>query len=77
MAKVKTHWTKTSPFGDYRMTRDRISARTNKTTQVIRQARALGVSGKHAGSKPLGRLLRGIRTVEMSIQAMKAKAKKS
>ena len=77
MAKVKTHWTKTTPFGDYGMTHDRLSARTNKITQVIRQAKALGVCGKHAGSKPLDRLLNGIRTVEMAVQAMKAAAKKS
>ena len=60
MAKIKEHWKKTSPFGDYLKTPDRLNAKKNKQTMVIREARALYVTGKHTGSKPVNKLLQGI-----------------
>lgn len=63
MAKFKTHWKKTTPFGDYNQTPDRVNARTNRCVQMIREAKALYVCGKHAGSKPLKRLAKGLARV--------------
>lgn len=60
MAKIKTHWVKTTPFGNYENTPDRLDARTNNQVHIIREARALGIIGKHAGSKPTSKLLKGI-----------------
>lgn len=68
MAKIKKHWEKTTPFGDYGMTHDRLSARTNRNIHIIRKARALGLIGKHAGSKPIGKLLQSIRTFEVAVK---------
>ena len=68
MAKVKQHWVKTTPFGDYRMTKDRVNARKNRNIHIIRKARALGLIGKHAGSKPIGRLVQSIRTHEIGVK---------
>jgi hypothetical protein len=68
MAKVKQHWVKTTPFGDYRMTEDRVNARKNRNIHIIRKARALGLIGKHAGSKPIGRLVKSIRTFEVEVR---------
>ena len=63
---MKSHWKKTSSYGDYRMTSDRVNARNNRNTHIIRKARALGLIGKHAGSKPISRLLDSIRTFEVN-----------
>ena len=63
---MKSHWKKTSSYGDYRMTTDRVNARNNRNIHIIRQARALGLIGKHAGSKPISRLLKSIRTFEIN-----------
>lgn len=68
MSKVKQNWVKTSPFGDYSMTKDRVNARNNRNVHIIRKARALSLVGRHAGSKPLGRLLKNIRTFEVVTQ---------
>ena len=62
---MKSHWKKTSSYGDYRMTADRVNARNNRNTHIIRKARTLGLVGKHAGSKPISRLLNSIRTFEI------------
>ena len=48
------------------MTSDRVNARNNRNIHIIRKARALGLIGKHAGSKPISRLLNSIRTFEIS-----------
>jgi len=53
-------WEKTTPFGDYEITHDRLSSRTNRQVHIIREAKALGIIGKHAGSKPLHKLLKSI-----------------
>lgn len=63
---MKSHWKKTSSYGDYRMTTDRVNARNNRNVNIIRQARTLGLVGKHAGSKPISRLLSSIRTYEVN-----------
>ena len=48
------------------MTTDRVNARNNRNTHIIRQARALGLIGKHAGSKSISKLLNSIRTFEVN-----------
>ena len=48
------------------MTSDRVNARNNRNTHIIRKARALGLIGKHAGSKPISRILDSIRTFEVN-----------
>ena len=53
MAKIKQHWEKKTPYGDYSKTPDRINSRINKVTHVLREARSLSVAGKHVGSKPI------------------------
>ena len=63
---MKSHWKKTSSYGDYRMTTDRVNSRNNRNIHIIRQARVLGLIGKHAGSKPISRLLNSIRTFEVN-----------
>jgi len=60
MAKVKTHWVKTTPFGDYNETPDRALARTERNIHIIREAKSLMLNGKHAGSKPIKRILEGL-----------------
>ena len=60
MAKIKKHWEKTTPYGDYNETSNRISANLNNVTHIIREAKALGLYGKHIGSKPLYKILRNI-----------------
>ena len=53
------------------MTADRVNARNNRNIHIIRQARVLGLIGKHAGSKPISRLLNSIRTFEISNRTSK------
>lgn len=53
-------WIKTTPYGDYNETTDRISSNTNSHVMIIREARSLSVCGRHTGSKPISRLLKGI-----------------
>ena len=60
MAKIKTRWTKTSPWGNYNDTPDRKNSRTNAQTMILREAKSLGIVGRHAGSKPLSRILDGL-----------------
>ena len=75
MAKVKKHWEKTTPYGNYSMTEDRVNARNDRNKHIIRKARALGLIGKHAGSKPIDRLVQSIRTFEITVDLHeKAKA---
>lgn len=69
-------WVKTTEFGDYTQTPDRIARRTNRNVHIIREARALRVAGKHAGSKPTGRLLKGIAKVHEAMAFYK-KAQKA
>lgn len=60
MAKIKQHWEKKTPYGDYTKTPDRVNSRTNKITHVLREARSLSVAGRHIGSKPLKSILQAI-----------------
>ena len=48
------------------MTTDRVNARNNRNIHIIRQARILGLIGKHAGSKPISRLISSIRAFEVN-----------
>ena len=75
MAKIKTHWVKTSPFGDYSKTPDRINAKKSSQTMIIREAKSLFVAGKHAGSKTTKRLLQGIAKAHEAQSALKKKDK--
>ena len=58
MTKIKTHWVKTTPFGNYEDTSDRNE--TSAHTHIIREAKVLGIAGKHAGSKPISKFLKVI-----------------
>ena len=58
MAKIKKHWEKKTPFGNWEDTPDRNE--TSAHTHIIREAKALGITGKHTGSKPTSKLLKGI-----------------
>ena len=60
MAKIKQHWEKKTPYGDYNDTLDRKNSRTNNVTHILREARALKIVGKHAGSKSIKRILKAI-----------------
>ena len=60
MIENKKKWEKTTPYGDYSKTPDRINSRINKVTHVIREARTLSVAGRHVGSKPMEKLLQAI-----------------
>jgi len=53
-------WTKTTSYGDYKETKDRKESRTSSQVMIIREAKKLGVAGRHAGSKLIKNLLRGI-----------------
>ena len=74
---AKEHWVKTTPFGDYRMTKDRVNARKDSSIHIIRKARALGLIGRHAGSKPIGRLIQSIRTFEVNTRLHEEAKKKA
>ena len=74
MAKIKTHWEKTTPYGNYNLTKDRVNSRNTRNAQIINKARTLGLIGKHAGSKPISRILQSIRTFEVNT-ALHEKAK--
>lgn len=71
MAKVRTHWTKTTPYGDYSQTPDRVNSRTNSQTMILREARKLGVVGRHGGSKPLSKILNGLAKAHEAISSSK------
>ena len=60
-------WVKTTPFGDYAQTPDRVSKGTNRNVHIIREAKALHVSGKHAGSKSIDKLLKNINLAHEAI----------
>lgn len=72
----KQKWEKTTPYGDYSKTPDRINSRINKITHVIREARALNVAGRHVGSKPMGKLLQAIARAHKAMSATKALTEK-
>ena len=71
MAKIKQHWEKKTPYGDYSKTPDRINSRINKVTHVIREARALSVAGRHVGSKPMEKLLQAIARAHKAMESSK------
>jgi hypothetical protein len=73
MAKIKQHWEKKTPYGDYSKTPDRINSRINKVTHVLREARALSVAGRHIGSKPVGKLLQAIARAHKAAASSKEK----
>lgn len=75
MAKIKNNWVKTSPFGDYSKTSDRVNAKKNSQTMIIREAKSLFVAGKHTGSKTTKRLLQGIAKAHEAQAALKKKDK--
>ena len=67
----KQKWEKTTPYGDYSKTPDRINSRTNKVTHIIREARVLSVAGRHVGSKPMGKLLQAIARAHKAMESSK------
>ena len=62
-------WKKNNEYGDYTQTKDRIKSRTNSQTMIIREAKKLVVAGRHAGSKPIKRLLQGIAKAHESMSS--------
>ena len=76
MAKIKQHWEKKTPYGDYTKTPDRVNSRTNKITHVLREARSLSVAGRHIGSKPLEKLLQAIARAHKAAASSKEITKK-
>ena len=71
MAKIKEHWTKTTPFGNWEDTPDRQASRTNAQVHIIREAKALGIIGRHGGSKPLDKLLKNIARAHKALHPTK------
>ena len=71
MTESKKKWEKTTPYGDYTKTPDRINSRTNKVTHVLREARSLNVAGKHLGSKPMEKLLQAIARAHKAMESSK------
>ena len=67
----KQKWEKTTPYGDYSKTPDRINSRTNKITHIIREAHALSVAGRHVGSKPMEKLLQAIARAHKAMESSK------
>ena len=67
----KQKWEKTTPYGDYSKTPDRINSRTNKITHIIREARVLSVAGRHVGSKPIEKLLQAIARAHKAMESSK------
>lgn len=67
----KQKWEKTTPYGDYNKTPDRVNSRINKVTQVLREARSLNVAGKHLGSKPIEKLLQAIARAHKAMASSK------
>ena len=67
----KQKWEKTTPYGDYSKTPDRINSRINKVTHVLREARTLSVAGRHVGSKPMEKLLQAIARAHKAMESSK------
>ena len=74
MAKqLKNKWIKENEYGDYTQTKDRKSKRTSKITHIIREAKSLGICGKHVGSKSISKLLKGIAKAHEAMTSNKEK----
>lgn len=69
MAKIKKHWVKTTPFGNWEDTPDRQN--TNAQVHIVREAKALGIIGRHGGSKPLDKLLKSIARAHKALHPTK------
>lgn len=54
------NWIKTSPWGDYLDPEQNHKPTNMRNQMIIRQAQRLHLAGKHAGSKPISRLLNSI-----------------
>lgn len=64
-------WTKITSYGDYKKTKDRKESRTSSQVMIIREAKKLGVAGRHAGSKSIKNLLRGIAKAHTAMKPVK------
>ena len=71
MAKIKKHWVKTTPFGNWEDTPDRQASRTNAQVHIVREAKALGIIGRHGGSKPLSKLIKSIARAHKALHPTK------
>ena len=65
------NWIKTSPWGNYLDPEQNHKPVDMRNQMIIRQAQALKLDGKHAGSKPISRLLRNIRFYSRALNMMK------
>lgn len=64
-------WTKTSPWGNYLDPEQNHKPTNMRNQMIIRQAQALRLDGKHAGSKSIDRLLKNIRFYSRALNMMK------
>jgi hypothetical protein len=64
------NWIKTSPWGNYLDPEQNHKPVNMRNQMIIRQVQALKLDGKHAGSKPIGRLLRNIRFYSRTLNMM-------
>ena len=65
------NWIKTSSWGDYLDPEQNHKSTNMRNQMIIRQAQALRLDGKHAGSKPIDRLLKNIRFYSRALNMMK------
>ena len=68
-------WVKTTPYRDYKETTDRKNCKTNRVIHILREAHALGVIGKHAGSKPLNKVIEAIARAHKAVAPVKEEIK--
>lgn len=69
-------WTKTSPWGNYLDSEQNHKPTNMRNEMIIRQAQNLHLDGKHAGSKPIDRLLRNISFYSKAMAKIKETASK-
>lgn len=77
--KEKTHWVKTTLYGDYTNPVDSNKPSKDcptRTAHIITKARRLFVATKHAGSKPISKLISIIRSFEMNNDIRRRAAEK-
>ena len=62
---------KTSEYGDYRLYKEKNS----RNASIVQEARKYRIVGKHAGSKPMGRLMHASDKARAEMKKLKLKQK--
>ena len=70
------NWIKTSPWGNYLDPEQNHKSVDKRHEMIIRQVQSLHLNGKHAGSKPISRLLRNISFYSRAMAKIKETANK-